>query len=408
MQAKGASMQLLLQKEPSYRTPPASPDAVRLPFIKWGVGRDPRRQEDPSINNSPLPGKPGAGDAVSAGSASAILDLRSIGFWLSLLLGAPVTHKAVTVQPKNVTGVTVNYAETACPSGAGTLSFTASGKALTWAAQGDSGPGAAVDVSAGGYFLLPSGTAGKGLHVTVSASALPAADKADADVAVSATLKAHVFPITLDERMSALAELGHSDIGKYYRTSGVKLNKLSFDVSALQQNIDLELIGGEETESDIAWDAAPTAYNSVRACGSGGYISNGVDATLGSLTGGSLTVENGMEGKELIDGREGYGLVTQGDVKISGSVKAVFDSQGAFALARAGTSTRLRVGSSAVVGADTFALWWDMPHVDFGDKPMTKEGKSGLFVDTDWTAHSVASGELPLVLLINDVPAYFG
>ena len=407
MQAKGASMQLVLQKETTFRVTPAVPDVVKMPFIKWGVGRDPRKQDDPSINNSPLPGKPGQGDAVVAGTASAILDLRSIGYWLCMLLGLPTTNKAVSKQPTNVTGVTVNYAGSACPAGNGTLTYTFAGKTLAWKAQGDGTAGTPVDVTAGGYFLLQSGTASHPLHVTVAAAALPGVDKADADIAVSATLKCHVFPIDMNDRMSAFAELGHTDISKYYRVGGLKLNKLSFDVAALQQNIDLDLLGGAESESSTVFDATPTAYDSVRACGAGGYIANGVDAALGALVGGKLSVDNGMSGKELADGQEGYGLISQGEVKIGGSVQAVFDSAGAFALARADTSTRLRIGSTAVNGADTFALYWDIPNVAFADKPMTKEGKSGLFVDVEWTAHRVSSGALPLVTLINDVPAYF-
>lgn len=405
-QAIGAMMQLLLQRETTFRTRPSPVAAFRLPFTKYGLGRDPQKIRDPSISSSPLPGKSGLGDAVVQGNVESILDLRSIGHWLALLLGTPTTHKAVSKQPTNVTGVTVNYAQTGATAGAGTLAFIFSAKTLSWKAQGDATAGTPVDVSAGGTFLLQSGTASKALSVTVSAAALPAVDKSDTDIAVHASLKCHVFPINLAERPSAMLELGHLDTGKFYRTLGAKLNKLSYDLTAREQNITLDVLGGDETEYSVVHDAAPTAYASVRACGSGGVISNGVDAGLGTIVSGSIEIANNMSGYSTVDGREGYGLIDQGELSIGGKIKTIFDGSGAYGLARASTSTRMRVGSTAVVGADTFALYWDIPNVELIEKSVPKEGKSGLFVELEWSAHRDTVGSVPLVSLINDVTGY--
>lgn len=405
-QAKGALMQLLLQRETTFRTEPGAAAAFKMPFTKYGIGRDPRKQKDPSIDASPLPGKSGAGDAIVEGPITSILDLRSVGHWLALLLGVPTANKAVTKQPTLVTGVTVNYAEATCTAGNGTLAWTAAGTTLTWKAQGDATPGAAVDVSAGGRFTLESGTADHAVHVTVAAAAVPVGNQTDTDIAVSTTLKCHVFPFNLADRPSALLELGHTDTTKYYRTLGAKLNTLSYDITALEQNIELGIIAGAETEKTVVWDAAPTSYASVRACGSGGGVSNGYDGTLGTVVGGSLKVANGMKGYEVADSLEGYGLIDQGEIALGGSVKALFDSAGAYALARASTSTRLRLASTAPLGADTFGLYWDLPFSEFIEKSVPKEGKSGLFVDLEWAAHRDTSGVLPLVTLINDVASY--
>ena len=405
-QAKGALMQLLLQRESAFRTEPGSAAAFKIPFTRYGIGRDPRKQKDPSINASPLPGKSGCGDAVVEGQIASILDLRSIGHWLALLLGVPTTHKAVTKQPTNVTGVTVNYAESTCTTGNGTLTFTFSGTTLAWKAQGDGTAGTAVNVSAGGTFTLQSGTANHSISVTVAASAIPGTDKTDADIAVSATLKCHAFPFNLTGRPSALLELGHTDTSKYYRTLGAKVNTLAYDLAALEQNIDLGLIAGEESEKNAVWDAAPTAYDSVRACGCGGSVSNGYDTTLGSIVEGSLSVSNNMQGVSLVDDREGYGLIDQGEITLGGRIKTLFESSGAYALARASTSTHMRVGSKASVGADVFGLYWDIPNAEFIEKAVPKEGKSGIYADLEWSAHRVSGGVLPLVTLINDVASY--
>jgi len=405
-QAIGAMMQLLLQRETAFRTRPTPAAAFKLPFTKYNMGRDPQKVRDPSISSSPLPGKSGLGDAIVQGTVESILDLRSVGHLLALLLGVPTTGAAVTKQPTNVTGVTAQYAQAATPSGNGTLSYVNTGKTLAWKAQGDATAGAAVDVSAGGTFTLQSGTASHALIVTVNAGALPGADASDTDIAVSATLKAHVFPINLSARPSALFELGHLDTGVYYRTLGAKINKLSYDLTAREQNITLDVLAGDETEYASAHDAAPTAYASARACGSGGVISNGVDASLGTIVSGTIEINNNMTGYSLVDGREGYGLIDQGELSIGGKIKTIFDGAGAYQLARNSTSTRMRVGSTAVEGANTFALYWDIPNAELVEQAVPKEGKSGLFVELDWLAHRDTAGSLPVVTLINDVTGY--
>jgi len=404
-QAIGAMMQLLLQREASFRVQPVAA-AFRMPFTSYGIGRDPQKVRDPSISSSPLPGKSGLGDAIVAGSIGSILDLRSIGYWLSMLLGVPTPYKAVTKQPTNVTGVTINYAETATTVGAGTLTFTFATKMLTWKAQGDATAGANVNVTSGGTFTLQSGTANHSINVIVSAAALPTVDKTDTDIAVHATLKCHVFPINLLARPSALMELGHMDTGDYYRTLGAKLNKMSYDLTAREQNISLDILAGDETKFATVFDGAPTAYAAVRSCGSGGVISDGAATSLGTIVSGSIEIVNNMTGYSLVDGREGHGLIDQGELNIQGKIKTVFESTGAYQLARTSTSTRMRVGSTALVGSDTFGLFWDMPNVELVEKAVPKEGKSGIFCDVDWLCHRDTVGSLPLVSLINDVVGY--
>lgn len=407
-QHKNALTQLLYQRAATFRQVPGAVDAVLMPYTSFNFGRDPRRTRDPSVAASPLPAPMSCGDAIVSGNVGSILDLRTVGFWLALLYGVPTANKAVTKQPTNVTGVMVHYANAAAPTGNGTLTWVAAGTTLAWQANGDVA-GAAVNVSAGGRFTLQSGTAAKEIVVTVTAGALPVGNQNDADIAVSGTLKAHVFPINLDDRPNALLEMGHLDTGnnKFYRYLGAMLNELSYDIMALEQNIAMQFIAGEEVDPlpGAAWDATPTSYSPARACGHGGLITDGATG-LGKLTGGTFRVSNGMEGVELGDGLEGYGLVNQGELSIGGTVRALFTSADAYALARANTSTRMLVQSSATSGADTFKLVADLPAVQFVEKVVPKEGKSGLFVDLDWQAHRLTSGVLPLIYLVSDVAAY--
>ena len=71
-----------------------------------------------------------------------------------------------------IASVTIDYGATA---GTGTIVYNKAARTLTWAAPGDSA-GAAVDISAGGWFRLESATAGKGAYVAVLTRNEPAAN----------------------------------------------------------------------------------------------------------------------------------------------------------------------------------------------------------------------------------------
>jgi hypothetical protein len=313
-QARGSNSKLILQYQTAARTAPVTPAAKVLPFTSYNVGRDPRRQNDPTVMGSPLGAKSGLGNPIVQGSLTSILDLRTIGYLLKLLLGQPVT----------------------------------------------------------------TGT----------------------------TLKSHTFPIDLADRPYALLEMGHSDISKFYRTLDARVSKIGWDITNLDQSITADILAGAEVEPvpTTVFDAAPTSVTGFRANSGAGVISDGTGATLGQVVGGSIEINNGMTGSELADGTGGYGLFSMGELMFSGKIRAVFDGASAYALARAATSTRLKMVSAATIGADTFDLIVDMPYVELIEKAIPKEGKSGLFVDLDWKAHT---GEtLPTVVLRNDVTSY--
>lgn len=404
-QARGAAASLDLQRESVFRTAPGSPATFRMPFTRWNVGRDPRRQDNNTVANSALPAKRDKGDPMIAGDFDSILDLRSIGQWLALALGVPAANKAVTKQPTNVTGVTIHYAEASAATGNGTLAFTLSGTTLTWTAQGDTA-GTPVDISAGGEFLIGSNTASSGIYVTVDASAIPAGDQTDADIAVSGTLLAHAFPVNLTDRPSALLELGFSDITKYQRILGAKLNRLSWDVMNNDQNLQGEIIAAADVDPwpTSAFDSTPTSYEYFRACSCKGIISDGASG-LGQIVGGTVQLDNQMTGYELAEGAEGYGLIDQGDLMLSGTLRAVFDGASAWLAARNHTSTRLRITSAATIGANTFSLNLDIPAAELEEARVPVEGKTGLFVDLNWRAHQSGS-RVPVITLENDVASF--
>lgn len=403
-QARGAQQRLLLQKETSFRTVGAAA-AKLMPFTTWGVARAPNRQENNTIDASPLPAKRDVGDPTASGPFESILDLRSVGNWLQLALGVPTVGKAVTTQPANVTGVTVHDASSDCTSGNGTLTYTATGTTLTWTPSGGTA-GAAVNIGAGGDFTLQGGGGGKSVFITVLPLSLPVGNATDTTIAVSTTLKSHRFPVDNVLRPSALAEMQNSDVTKYFRWQGVKVNKLQSDVLSNDQNLSGELMCGVEIDPvpTSAFDANPTSYSYARACSARGRIWDGFGTTLGDIAGGNWMLDNQMTGVQYLDGLEGYGTIDQGDLLLSGNLRAVFDGASAWALARANTSTRMRIEQSCAVGADTFKLVFDIPNAELDEASPERTGKSGLYVPLTWRAHRGST--LPKIVLVNDVTSY--
>lgn len=83
---------LIMQYQTALRTAPSPVGAKVLPYTSFPIGRDPRRQANATINKSPLGNKTDEGEPIVQPAAlTSVLDLRSIGYLLKLLLGQPVT-----------------------------------------------------------------------------------------------------------------------------------------------------------------------------------------------------------------------------------------------------------------------------------------------------------------------------
>jgi len=401
--ARNALGKLIGQSEVTFRTAP-TPGATVLPFTSFGVERKANRQENNTINQSALREKTDQGDPTVDGPISSIFDLRTIGFWLKNALGAATVGKAVTVQPTNVTGVTIHYASSDATTGNGTLTFASAGSTLAWAVASGSA-GTPVDVSGGGVFTLESNGGGKSITVTVIPALLPGGNQNDANIAVSGSLKAHVFPINTTLRPSALLEMQHSDISKYYRYLGCKVNNIGGDILGNEQNISLDIVAGYEVDPvpSSAFDGSATAYTAVRACSGKGGISDGTTG-LGTVIAGNWRFGNNLDPLMTGDELEGPGFIDNGELTMGGEITSLFNGGDAYALARAGTSTRLRLVSAAVNGSNTFKLTQDYWNVELVEKAPAKEGRSGLRATTTWRAHRSAYS--PIIVLVNDVTAY--
>ncbi len=124
----------------------------------------------------------GLGDPMT--TASRTTGVAPLGVFFDAIDDPNESWSSSVVQPRgfdehptNITGVKITRVEYGTPLGAGTLTYTASSKRLTWRASGESN-GASVDVSAGRLFALPS-SGGLNLHVWVDPGALPSGNQSD-------------------------------------------------------------------------------------------------------------------------------------------------------------------------------------------------------------------------------------
>lgn len=418
-QKKGALMRMAQQFENvAYRTNPSTSDTIQIPFVSFGLARDPQREEDTSINASPLPAIMGCGDAVVPPAQIVVpFDLRTIGVALKGLLGQPTAYKAVTTQPVNVTGVTIFYAGPSAASGAGTLTYTTAGTTLTWTPQAGTA-GAAVNVGAGGRFRLEGGGgADRYIDIHVEAGALPVGNASDATINVHATMKTHSFPCDMSDPASLLTELAHLDpaANEFYRYMGFVYTQGQFPIADGEQNVTLTAFAAQELSADTtpavtaAWDTTPTAYDPARACKSFGLISNGLNSALGTIVTGNFNINNQAAGEVIAEGSEGYGHVDVNEKLLTGQITALFTgltANSAYAKARSQSTTRLRVQSRKTVGADVFAFTVDMPSVELMEAAPAREGKTGLKVTMNYRAIRNTAGTLPMILLTNDITAF--
>ena len=98
----GRSARLCGQLESTFRTAPASPAGLVVPFTTLDFGREPNRVDDGTMNGEPLANRRDETDSQTSGSLNSILDLHSIGFWLALLWGRPTTTSSSDGKYKHV------------------------------------------------------------------------------------------------------------------------------------------------------------------------------------------------------------------------------------------------------------------------------------------------------------------
>lgn len=197
---------------------------------------------------------------------------------------------------------------------------------------------------------------------------------------------------------SFLVEKGFADISQYFKYQGCKFGKFSLDISPSgAQKISFDLLGASETSGSSAY-AAPTDPGQANFDGLAiGTIEEGgvAIATVSSISG--LSVDNQLDGDTyLIGGGGTRGGINEGLVKVSGTLKALFENLTLYNKALNSTESSLRVVYNRGTGAGTAnneSLEIKIPELIFGVKTPAVDKPGGLWVEMEFTGYYTDSAE---------------
>ncbi|MCL4502486.1 MAG: phage tail tube protein [Deltaproteobacteria bacterium] len=462
-QAKGSASQVLLDFETAYGQPPAAAAALVMPFFyTFGLGGEEPLKSADIHRNDRNAAQPYYDNHDVKGSISVPIDVLNFGYWLRLLLGAPVTTRPTALALDNGPAVDVGGGVVGLPctghalaagtplqvantvhynghytvlasSTANQINITATYVAETFsdAINLDSGE-AAVDVGGGvvglpctghgllagtaitiantvnydGDYLVLASSGADQINITAAyqAETFGLDDTATPASQVQSDLYTHVFKPAASLE-SALIDKGFTNINQYFLYKGIKVNKLGFAVEGkggpLTATIDL--LGAKETLGGVAYDANPTEYALTNFQMRQATIKEG-GATVATVKTVSLDIDNSLDGDTFVVGDGGVrGALNEGDCLPSGKLKVMFENDTLYNKAVAGTESSLEI----ILASGLYSLTFLVPELLYSRKS-PEITKGGVWLETDFQGYYQDSAEAAGIVatLVNTHPAY--
>jgi len=223
----------------------------------------------------------------------------------------------------------------------------------------------------------------------------------------------HVF----DPASSADAEIpsftyeeGYPDVSEYKLFTGCKVGGCNINFELNQEmNMDLSVMGKDETASATAVDSAPSEPHTLNKFFAKG-ISIKIDGTTYNIaTSMNLSIVPVLDSEVYTVSGNGFrhSLPLIG-YEVTGSFNALFQNQDLYDKALANTVTDIEILCSRTIGGDTWTLSFDMQETLFPREKLQKSGKGTIYQPVSFRAfHSTGSNGYPLrITLFNDVASY--
>jgi len=344
-QARGSQSIIALYEEATYNTTPGTPSGQKLYVVSNSIQGTQNRIDSDTLSTSRERSEPALGNVNVSGPIEMELSAQSIGTLMKHAIGSNITGKSVSVQPTNVTGVEINYASTASASGNGTITFVFSGTTLSWSENGDTA-GATQDISAGGTFTLLS-AGGESINITVTAASIPASNKSDTNISVSATGYTHT--LTLGDLPTGLIiekDFGSniSGSGRFQYFNGCRISNASF--SFPQEGYvtgSFGFTGAKETLAASSLDSSLDDNGHTSFSAFSATIQEGGSA-IAVVTEASIEVDNDLDESSYVIGGNGERAeLPEGFSTVSGSITALFDSTALLTKAINDTESSLKI-----------------------------------------------------------------
>lgn len=408
-QARGTDASLTMYEETAYGQDPAAPSGTKLRFHSVGVKGSQNTVEDPTLSSDREQSKPVLGNQDAAGSIPLSLSAEQDPKLLKHTLGTYSTFRPVGVQPVNVTGVVIKNANVTCDIGLGVLAFTLTGTLLSWQANGDT-VGVTVDVSAGGDFTLPSGTADKDLYVTVTAGNLPGGNVSDADIDVVNAYE-HIIQrgdlpigITFDKDFGS----NITGVGRVEKINGNRVGSCGIELA--QEGVIVstyEFKGAKSVGTDAVLDATPDDLGHVSF--GGADLTVKIDGIPSVITkSASLNISNELDEDGFVVGSNARKSLPEGSVKVDGNISALFESNVFLDKAEKQTETTL---DFEVSRGDGFGTQGN-EYINFGvqqcvfakDVPEIS-GPGGVVIESKFTGYRGTNNEPSLIVKVRNQQA---
>lgn len=402
-QASGGSAQITYCEQTAYDEIPSSPQMTLLRAAAFGESLGSTTEELTSnaigASRSVQDIKPGNIDA--GGAIPFELSIDGMGTLLKHALGVATTGRAVTQQPTNVTGVTIDYASIGSTPGNGTLGYADSITSLSWAESGDT-TGELVNVSAGGVFTLISNN-GQSITVHVDATSLPAGTVSDTDITVSGSLYTHTIkrgplPIGL------VFEKGFTDISQYFPYIGNKIEQLQIAVNPtglVTGSIDLKG-RGPGTPSATPLDATPTdpGFETIAHHEASSVLEGGTAAVILGL---EMAIGNALDTDKFQVGSKYRASLPEGQGTAKGTITFLFEDLTYYNKWLNGTETSIKIIFTQ--GAKSVAVYY--PRVRYtGDGAPKIESAGGIVNAMSFSAfYSSVEGSDVVVTITNNETA---
>lgn len=192
---------------------------------------------------------------------------------------------------------------------------------------------------------------------------------------------------------SLLIEKGFTDIGQYFKYNGCKVNKFGLSVTAEGfQEVSIDIIGAKETTSSSPFDSTPLDLGKQSF---DGFLISTIEeggAAIANVVGvDGLTLENNLDGSVYVIGSAGErSSLPEGKVKVSGTLKALFQNLTLYNKAVNSTESSLKViyrfGTGAgSAGNESLELF--VPELIYSPNAPIISGPQGVYVELPFTAY---------------------
>lgn len=374
-------------KEPSFGTDPQTVSAVNLPVNRCSLKAERNLIAPGTIRGRRDAIKPVRGNLNVTGQAVVPLDRVAIGHWLQMLMGDPTSEQHPS---KNLD------AAPAVDKGDGLVGIPLTGHGYE--------PQTPITVSGTlNYDGAHSVLAGSSENEIVIQAAY-AAETFDGTEIARAELYTHVFRPG-DELDSWVMEVGYTDKDLYQKFNGIKAGAMNLAVGGEGElTARFDLLGARETVGSVSMDPDPDEPGFSRFESFDALIEEG-GQTVATVQEVEISLTNNLDsGVYLVGGGGARGAIPEGEAKVTGRVKAMFEDWTLYNKAVSGAQSSLKLDFTH----GPYSLKFAINELVYRPQSPGIETQGGVWIELPFEAYfeDGADGAVVAATLVNGQDAY--